>query len=267
MATHPALSTNRLSGHFDQGFPIMPYSNDFKRSNYGYYSLDKVIENVPKWPYWHSPRKIPIQPQVPVHIKREQDSPTECEYPQKQRQYRNQNELNFRKYASHESSYREKERQSISRGELHYSSPEDDDGTDGEENVNEETDCLNKRVPKRKREAQVETHCVPVVKQRRHANARERTRTHSVNDGFVLLRNLIPTEPVNRKLSKIETLRLATSYIWHLNALLVNSYTSDIQSYQESLSSRQLYYSTCTAGTDKVCTFCITFLRALEQCD
>ena len=30
------------------------------------------------------------------------------------------------------------------------------------------------------------------------------------------LRELIPTEPVDRKLSKIETLRLATSYIEHL---------------------------------------------------
>ena len=30
------------------------------------------------------------------------------------------------------------------------------------------------------------------------------------------MRGLIPTEPVDRKLSKIETLRLATSYIEHL---------------------------------------------------
>jgi hypothetical protein len=34
---------------------------------------------------------------------------------------------------------------------------------------------------------------------------------------FALLRSLIPTEPPDRKLSKIETLRLATSYIQHLN--------------------------------------------------
>ncbi len=101
---------------------------------------------------------------------------------------------------------------------------------------------------------------------RRHANARERTRTHSVNDGFVLLRNLIPTEPVNRKLSKIETLRLATSYIWHLNALLANSYRSDVHGYQGAVDSRQLYYATCTAGTEKICTFCVSFLRALHNC-
>ena len=33
-------------------------------------------------------------------------------------------------------------------------------------------------------------------------------------------RELIPTEPVDRKLSKIETLRLATSYIEHLASQL-----------------------------------------------
>ena len=38
----------------------------------------------------------------------------------------------------------------------------------------------------------------------------------SVNTAFSQLRDLIPTEPLDRKLSKIETLRLATSYIRHL---------------------------------------------------
>ncbi|XP_061126460.1 transcription factor 15 [Syngnathus typhle] len=58
--------------------------------------------------------------------------------------------------------------------------------------------------------------------QRSAANARERGRTQSVNSAFTALRTLIPTEPVDRKLSKIETLRLASSYISHLaNVLLV----------------------------------------------
>ena len=54
-------------------------------------------------------------------------------------------------------------------------------------------------------------------KQRQVANARERDRTESVNYAFALLRSLLPTEPPDRKLSKIETLRLAVSYIKHLN--------------------------------------------------
>ncbi|XP_015434139.1 PREDICTED: basic helix-loop-helix transcription factor scleraxis-like isoform X2 [Dufourea novaeangliae] len=58
-------------------------------------------------------------------------------------------------------------------------------------------------------------------KQRYQANARERDRTHSVNTAFSTLRTLIPTEPADRKLSKIETLRLASSYISHLGAVLV----------------------------------------------
>ncbi|KAB5526228.1 hypothetical protein PHYPO_G00149270 [Pangasianodon hypophthalmus] len=63
---------------------------------------------------------------------------------------------------------------------------------------------------------------VGVSKQRQAANARERDRTHSVNTAFSALRTLIPTEPADRKLSKIETLRLASSYIAHLaNVLLL----------------------------------------------
>uniref|UniRef100_A0A8C9LEY3 Scleraxis bHLH transcription factor n=1 Tax=Pavo cristatus TaxID=9049 RepID=A0A8C9LEY3_PAVCR len=46
-------------------------------------------------------------------------------------------------------------------------------------------------------------------RQRHTANARERDRTNSVNTAFTALRTLIPTEPADRKLSKIETLRLA----------------------------------------------------------
>lgn len=51
---------------------------------------------------------------------------------------------------------------------------------------------------------------------RGQANRRERVRTENVNAGFDRLRKLIPTDPVDRKLSKIEVLRLATSYINHL---------------------------------------------------
>ncbi|XP_018399646.1 PREDICTED: transcription factor 15-like [Cyphomyrmex costatus] len=43
----------------------------------------------------------------------------------------------------------------------------------------------------------------------------------SVNTAFSALRTLIPTEPADRKLSKIETLRLASSYINHLDAILI----------------------------------------------
>ncbi|RWS28656.1 Transcription factor 15-like protein [Leptotrombidium deliense] len=57
-------------------------------------------------------------------------------------------------------------------------------------------------------------------KHRQVANARERDRTQSVNDAFAVLRTRIPTEPEDRKLSKIEVLRLATSYINHLSNVI-----------------------------------------------
>lgn len=43
----------------------------------------------------------------------------------------------------------------------------------------------------------------------------------SVNSAFNTLRTLIPTEPYDRKLSKIEILRLAKSYIAHLDAVII----------------------------------------------
>ncbi|KAJ0176588.1 hypothetical protein K1T71_007767 [Dendrolimus kikuchii] len=67
---------------------------------------------------------------------------------------------------------------------------------------------------------------VPAIKQRCQANARERDRTQNVNMAFNTLRLLIPTEPPDRKLSKIEILRLAGSYITHLDNQL---YTGEIE--------------------------------------
>ncbi|XP_017850015.1 transcription factor 15 [Drosophila busckii] len=55
---------------------------------------------------------------------------------------------------------------------------------------------------------------------RQKINARERYRTFNVNSAYEALRGLIPTEPVNRKLSKIEIIRLASSYITHLRSTL-----------------------------------------------
>ncbi|XP_012554514.1 N-myc protein [Hydra vulgaris] len=51
-------------------------------------------------------------------------------------------------------------------------------------------------------------------------NARERRRVKMVNDGFLRLRRHVPTDPKNKKLSKVKTLRLAIEYIHHLQHLL-----------------------------------------------
>ncbi|XP_054774584.2 basic helix-loop-helix transcription factor scleraxis-like [Lytechinus pictus] len=63
----------------------------------------------------------------------------------------------------------------------------------------------------------------PHLVQRR--NARERRRVQLVNDGFIRLRRKIPTEPRNKKLSKVKTLRSAINYILHLQQMITESDT------------------------------------------
>ncbi|XP_058487908.1 transcription factor 15-like [Solea solea] len=101
-----------------------------------------------------------------------------------------------------------------------------------------------------------------VVRQRNAANARERHRTQNVNTAFTELRTLIPTEPVDRKLSKIETLRLASSYISHLaNVLVVGEGREDGQPclttvYKELKGSGREVKQPRT-----ICTFCLSNQR------
>ena len=67
-------------------------------------------------------------------------------------------------------------------------------------------------------------HCVESsaarAKRRATANARERVRMNDMNQAFDTLRDLIPNYPAGRKLSKIDTLRLAKAYIKDLADLL-----------------------------------------------
>lgn len=73
--------------------------------------------------------------------------------------------------------------------------------------------------------------CVPVVPfagpykvQRRAANIRERKRMMSINTAFEELRCHVPTFPFEKRLSKIDTLRLAIAYIALLREVLVSRY-------------------------------------------
>ncbi|XP_030756185.1 heart- and neural crest derivatives-expressed protein 2-like [Sitophilus oryzae] len=61
---------------------------------------------------------------------------------------------------------------------------------------------------------------VRVIKRRTTANKKERRRTQSINNGYANLRDCIPNVPADTKLSKIKTLRLATSYIAYLTRAL-----------------------------------------------
>ena len=63
---------------------------------------------------------------------------------------------------------------------------------------------------------------IPVMKQVRRvkANDRERNRMHGLNDALDELRTVLPTYPDESRLTKIETLRFAYSYIWALTQML-----------------------------------------------
>ncbi|ELT91187.1 hypothetical protein CAPTEDRAFT_225943 [Capitella teleta] len=89
----------------------------------------------------------------------------------------------------------------------------------------------------------------PII--RSSANARERDRTYSVNSAFITLRTLIPTEPADRKLSKIETLRLATSYISHLHTVLM----AGIESGEQPCVLRHKQQG---GRGSSICTFCLS---------
>ena len=52
------------------------------------------------------------------------------------------------------------------------------------------------------------------------ANDRERNRMHGLNDALDSLRSVLPTYPDESRLTKIETLRFAYSYIWALTNML-----------------------------------------------
>ncbi|KAM9724397.1 basic helix-loop-helix transcription factor scleraxis-like [Menidia menidia] len=110
------------------------------------------------------------------------------------------------------------------------------------------------------------------IRQRTAANARERDRTNSVNTAFTALRTLIPTEPADRKLSKIETLRLASSYISHLgNVLLLGEGLHDGQPCHAPsppffhVSSSPGRGSDQSAQPKHICTFCLSNQRKMNK--
>ncbi|XP_057686048.1 transcription factor 15 [Corythoichthys intestinalis] len=114
----------------------------------------------------------------------------------------------------------------------------------------------------RRRRRGREARLLGVSKQRQAANARERDRTHSVNTAFTTLRTLIPTEPADRKLSKVETLRLACSYISHLaNMLMLGEESRDGQPCLHHQAGVHSPAQRSAAPLRAICTFCLSNQR------
>lgn len=61
---------------------------------------------------------------------------------------------------------------------------------------------------------------VATMAQRRAANIRERRRMFNLNEAFDKLRRKVPTFAYEKRLSRIETLRLAITYISFMSELL-----------------------------------------------
>ena len=88
-----------------------------------------------------------------------------------------------------------------------------------EDKLNSIEESSEKRIKKKKRKRKPG----PVAfHQRQAANQRERRRMKSINEAFERLQLHIPTLPYEKKLSKVETLRLAISYIKFLDQILIS---------------------------------------------
>ncbi|KAI8495988.1 hypothetical protein Bbelb_264040 [Branchiostoma belcheri] len=72
-------------------------------------------------------------------------------------------------------------------------------------------------------------------KVRTAANLRERTRMRVLSKAFVRLKTTLPWVPADTKLSKLDTLRLASSYIGHLSKVLQDDKVEDTAFHPVSL--------------------------------
>ena len=85
---------------------------------------------------------------------------------------------------------------------------------------------------------------------RHAANMRERKRMQSINEAFEGLRHHIPTLPYEKRLSKVDTLRLAIGYIGFLTEM-IHSDISHNQALQPSCSDQPRKVMICHRGFGK----------------
>ncbi|VDP16202.1 unnamed protein product [Soboliphyme baturini] len=75
-------------------------------------------------------------------------------------------------------------------------------------------------------------------RQRQAANMRERRRMQSINRAFEGLRHRVPTLPYEKRLSKVDTLKLAIGYIRFLQEMLSSEGSQLTNNSQKSMTSR-----------------------------
>ncbi|XP_075067485.1 musculin isoform X2 [Mixophyes fleayi] len=97
-------------------------------------------------------------------------------------------------------------------------SEDDDDGVAETSNGKRKRGCRSQQNPDKKQGPRSSKECKQ--SQRNAANARERARMRVLSKAFSRLKTSLPWVPPDTKLSKLDTLRLASSYIAHLRQLL-----------------------------------------------
>ncbi|CAG09096.1 unnamed protein product [Tetraodon nigroviridis] len=103
-------------------------------------------------------------------------------------------------------------------------------GKDSNESAEESSNCegANDAPAKKRKSASRKSAAKGVAQQeskhvqRNAANARERARMRVLSKAFSRLKTTLPWVPPDTKLSKLDTLRLASSYIAHLRQILAN---------------------------------------------
>ncbi|XP_077411171.1 transcription factor 21 [Vanacampus margaritifer] len=80
------------------------------------------------------------------------------------------------------------------------------------------------------------------------ANARERARMRVLSKAFSKLKTTLPWVPPDTKLSKLDTLRLASSYISHLRQLLRDHPLRDHQLDEDFVKTTSLIWPFGTSG-------------------
>ncbi|XP_062125675.1 pancreas transcription factor 1 subunit alpha isoform X1 [Drosophila sulfurigaster albostrigata] len=107
-------------------------------------------------------------------------------------------------------------------GDEHSSESDDDDdayssGFNSDQENNEKTYSMFSRRSHKPRRLKCASQ---MAQQRQAANLRERRRMQSINEAFEGLRTHIPTLPYEKRLSKVDTLKLAISYITFLSEMV-----------------------------------------------
>lgn len=129
----------------------------------------------------------------------------------------------------------------------HHKSPSSQSSSAGS-NSTQVSSISNPNKPKSKPRRRVAT-----VAQRRAANIRERRRMYNLNTAFDKLRKKVPTFAYEKRLSRIETLRLAIMYISFMSELVdkTNSSTSTSTSSASSSQSSNLKDSSDPIGANR----------------